>query len=292
MKKLAYTFTTLRYVHDVASGESLNVGVAIHVPSSRFVGARIQTNYGRLKKAFPALDGEEHKNLMRFLQARFDTLQIQSAQELALWPDYKDVCSVVAAILPHDDSSLRWSEMAGGLTSDPETELEHLYSRLVLANEISRSDKGRDDDLIWSQFRAPLAREKVLVHLTHHKIVAQSDEVEFEHAWRNREWHCLLPFSLDLLDPDSIKDKAHRVLGQMVGVREQISDHRLYLMVGEPQLEKCRNAANRALTLLHANLPLPSEIIREQEAESFSREFAAKIRANDHGTNGRKLFLG
>jgi hypothetical protein len=272
MKKLAYTFTTLRYVHDVASGESLNVGVAIHVPSSRFVGARIQTNYGRLKKAFPALDGEE--------------------QELALWPDYKDVCSVVAAILPHDDSSLRWSEMAGGLTSDPETELEHLYSRLVLANEISRSDKGRDDDLIWSQFRAPLAREKVLVHLTHHKIVAQSDEVGFEHAWRNREWHCLLPFSLDLLDPDSIKDKAHRVLGQMVGVREQISDHRLYLMVGEPQLEKCRNAANRALTLLHANLPLPSEIIREQEAESFSREFAAKIRANDHGTNGRKLFLG
>jgi len=276
--KTPYTFLTLRYVHDVAAGESLNVGVVLHARKSNFIGARIQTKFGRLKKAFPRLEGEDHRKLMRFLQSRFDTLQMRETDELRFSRKPVDVCSLATGILPNDDSSLQWSTVGGGLTSDPAAELEHLYQRLVLLNDPAQPNKGRDDDEVWSQFRAPLLREKVLTYLAPHRVVAQNDEMEFEHAWKNHRWHCLMPLSFDLIDPDSIKDKAHRLLGQMIGVSDKLTEHILYLMVGEPQHEKCRTAANRALNLLHNSMPLKPEIVRENEADSFSRDFADRIK--------------
>lgn len=83
---------------------------------------------------------------------------------------------------------------------------------------------------------------------------------------------------LDYLDAESIKNKAHRLLGQMFGVKSVVQDnHRLYLLVGEPQLKECKASAQRYLNLLYKELPLPTEIVREAEAEAFSREFAQKI---------------
>jgi hypothetical protein len=163
---------------------------------------------------------------------------------------------------------------------DPTEELDRLYARLVTANDGPKLEIGRGDEVVWSIYRTPLSRQKVLPHLRPHTVVAENDEVEFEHAWKNDEWHCLEPFSLDYLNAESIKDKAHRLLGQMAGVRAAIGNHRLYLMVGEPQIEKYKAPAERYLNLLHKELPLPTEIIRENEAEQFSREFARKIAAH------------
>ena len=39
-KKQAYSYTVLRYVHDVVSGESLNVGVVMHAPGAGFLKAQ------------------------------------------------------------------------------------------------------------------------------------------------------------------------------------------------------------------------------------------------------------
>jgi hypothetical protein len=188
-----------------------------------------------------------------------------------------DAGIAAARVLPKDDSSLQWSSIGSGLSENPEFELSRLYTRLVTANDAAKIETGRDDNVVWSIYRTLLAQEKVLPHLRPHKVVAENDEIEFDHAWQNHQWHCLEPFSLDLLDAESIKNKAHRLLGQMYGVREAITNHKLYLMVGEPQLEKCKPASLKALNLLHKNLPVNHQIIREFEAAQFSREFAQKI---------------
>jgi hypothetical protein len=275
--KTAYTYTTLRYVHDVAAGEFLNVGVVLLAPAHRYLEARIQTNIGRVRRAFPAVDGEGHKDLMRYLQTRFDERQAQMAEELPYDPLPENAGIVAAQVLPKDDSSLQWSPLGSGLTADPAAELARLYARFVTVNDGPKTEVGRGDDVVWSVYRAPLVRQKVLPHLRPHKVVAENDEVEFEHAWKNDNWHCLEPFSLDYLNAESIKDKAHRLLGQMAGVRSVVGNHRLYLMVGEPQIEKYKAPAQRYLNLLYKELPLPTEIIRENEAEQFSRDFARKI---------------
>ena len=278
----AQTWAVPRYVHDVAAGEFLNVGVVLLAPAHRYLEARIQTNIGRVRKAFPAVDGDGHKELMRYLQTRFDERQAQMAEELAYDPLPENAGIVAAQILPRDDSSLQWSPLGSGLTADPAAELAHLYARLVTVNDGPKAEGGRGDDVVWSVYRAPLYRQKVMPHLRPHKVVAENDEVEFAYAWKNHHWHCLEPFSLDYLNVESIKDKAHRLLGQMAGVRSVVGNHRLYLMVGEPQIEEYKVPAQRYLNLLYKELPLPTEIIRENEAEQFSRDFAQKIQ--DHLT--------
>ena len=59
-----YTYTILRYVHDIRTGEFLNVGVVLHVPAPSDVLFRTRTTYGRAKSLFPDLDGEAFLDAM------------------------------------------------------------------------------------------------------------------------------------------------------------------------------------------------------------------------------------
>ena len=51
----SYTYSVLRYVHDVTSGEFVNVGVALYAPKARYLGALCRTTYSRLNKVFPGM---------------------------------------------------------------------------------------------------------------------------------------------------------------------------------------------------------------------------------------------
>lgn len=285
--RTAYTYSILRYVHDPAAGESLNLGVVLCAPAARYFGARIQTNYGRLRKAFTSLDGDAHRDLMRYLQRRFDELQKSVAEELPFAPTPLDVTALVTSVLPRDDSSLQWSAIGSGLADDPELELARLYARMVTANDSPKVDAGRTDDVIWSHYRAPLAQERVLPLLRPHRVVALDDEAEFEYSWQNRHWHFLQPFSLDLLEAESIRRKAHILLGQMHGIREAVREDTLHLLVGEPQLERCRAAAEKALHLLSKQLPVSHEIVRESEAGAFARSLAREVAVDGHELESR-----
>ena len=82
--KTAYTYTVLRYVHDTATGEFVNVGVALYAPDANFVRALCRTTYGRLTKVFPGMDGEVFKTLMRYIQSSFEGIGYRTAAELPL----------------------------------------------------------------------------------------------------------------------------------------------------------------------------------------------------------------
>ncbi|MCK7468808.1 MAG: hypothetical protein MZU91_12245 [Desulfosudis oleivorans] len=47
-------------------------------------------------------------------------------------------------------------------------------------------------------------------------------------------WHCRAPVSFDLASSDSIRDKAHRWLGQLTSVAGASEPFKLYFLVGEP----------------------------------------------------------
>ena len=68
--KTTYTFTVLRYVHDIVAGEFVNVGVALYAPDVRYVSAICTPRYGRLNKVFLEVNGDHLRSLMRFIQAR------------------------------------------------------------------------------------------------------------------------------------------------------------------------------------------------------------------------------
>jgi hypothetical protein len=64
-------------------------------------------------------------------------------------------------------------------------------------------------------------------------ISVKDDEIEFRHAWKSGAWHCLQPVSFDLVRTDSIRDKAHNVLGELTSVRDAKESLKVYLLVGK-----------------------------------------------------------
>ena len=70
--KTTFTYTVLRYVHDIATGEFVNMGVALYAPEAKYVSAICNSRYGRLSKMFLEVNGDNLRSLMRYIQARFE----------------------------------------------------------------------------------------------------------------------------------------------------------------------------------------------------------------------------
>jgi hypothetical protein len=128
--KTTYSTITLRYVHDVVTGEFANIGVVLYAPEQRFLEARLSTSCERLNAMFLRIDHQHFSALMRCLANGFDDMGAQ-IQNSATVPPVNSLSEMVKRILPPDDSSLQWSEQGGGFTGDPAKTLNELYKRFV-----------------------------------------------------------------------------------------------------------------------------------------------------------------
>jgi len=276
MKNLySYTYCVLRYVHDPTSGEFVNVGVVLYAPEARYLSALCRTTYSRLNKTFPGMNAEHFKSLMRYIQARLEEQGERVSGELPLARP-SNVLEFAQAILPRDDSSLQWSQAGSGRTDDPSRALEQLFDRMVLRYEERQAATVRSDEDVWRHFRRNLEERQVLEHFQPRKIEVQDDEFEFQHAWKNGIWHCLEPLSFDLAGADSIREKAHRWLGQMASLQGSADQFKVYLLVGAPQHEELRPAFSNAISILR-KIPGEKEIISEQDAPALAARIADEV---------------
>src|SRR2546428_975069 len=129
--KTTFTYTILRYVHDIATGEFVNMGLALYAPEAKYVSAICSPRYGRLSKMFLDVNGEHLRSVLRYIQARFEEYSTKLHGELPLDGRPKSVMDIAMSILPKDDSSLQWSEANGGITDDPAATFEQLFTRMV-----------------------------------------------------------------------------------------------------------------------------------------------------------------
>lgn len=270
-----YSYSVLRYVHDVTSGEFVNVGVALYAPEARYLSAICRTTYGRLNKVFPGLNAEHFKALMRHIQTSFETIGERLSDELPL-VTHSSVLEIAQSVLPKDDSSLQWSPTGSGRTDDPAQALEKLFNRMVMRYEEKQASSSRTDDDVWRHFKRDLEERQILQHFQPKTIAVQDDEVEFQHSWKNGKWHCLEPVSFDLAAADSIKDKAHRWLGQLASVQGAADPFKVYLLVGAPQQESLLPAFQSAMSILR-KIPGDKEIVLEQDAMSLAAQIAGEV---------------
>jgi len=285
MNKHPYTYTVLRYVHDTSTGEFANVGVVISAPSAKFADAILRPTYGRLSKMFPGMDGEHFRQVIRHLQSRFEEIASQVREEMDLGQKPTNAQELAFSVIAPDDSSFQWSAMGSGLAADLPVTLESIYQKMVERYDDRQKTESRSDELVWKSFKKRLEERKVLSRLHPKTISVQDDEVTFSHAWKNHQWHCMETLSFDLMQPQSIREKAHSWLGKMTSIKDATEKFRVCYLVGEPQLEGSRRAFEQALNVLHKT-PVEHEIIREHEAESFAAEVAKEIAAHDSESAG------
>src|SRR2546427_12341814 len=122
--KTTFTYTILRYVHDIATGEFVNMGLALYAPEAKYVSAIRNPRYGRLSKLFLDVNGEHLRSVMRYIQARFEEYSTKLNGELPLDGRPRSVMEIAMSILPKDDSSLQWSEPNGGCCGGPGATIE------------------------------------------------------------------------------------------------------------------------------------------------------------------------
>ena len=62
--KTTFTYTVLRYVHDIATGEFVNMGVALYAPEAKYISAICSARYGRLSWRSRASDCPRDRNFI------------------------------------------------------------------------------------------------------------------------------------------------------------------------------------------------------------------------------------
>jgi Protein of unknown function (DUF3037) len=277
MKRQPYTFLILRYRHDPLAGEQLNVGVVLHSPEHKFLGARFRKAYGRVSKAFPDMDGSTLRQDLTRIESSFAKLSNRERNDLFFNND--DAAIFANRIVGKDDGSLVWSELGSGTTDNAEATLEKLFLRFVTQYEDLSLPRRTDAD-IWRPVRDRLLELKIATIFEKKTISSARDEVEFEHAWKNGKWHCIQPLSFDLASIDSIQEKAARWVGHMVGLSRAAEQFQPYFLVGKPSDSSLAAAYQRAVDFI-SEAPLNPEIVSEDDVEKFVNGIADKVMAHD-----------
>jgi Protein of unknown function (DUF3037) len=279
IKKQKYSYTALRYVHDVMTGEFVNVGVVLFVPSTATVKVKTRSTIGRIKDIFPDLQRVAFVNAMRTIDRGIKKVSKDCAETSLLSRDV-DAGALARMALPSDDSSLQWSPVGGGLTDDVDKTFERLFERLVSRYDAAHSAHRRTDDDVWRPVRAKIAERNIDVELVKKTIVGSTDEIAFEHAWKNGKWHAYEPISLDMADADGIKDKARRWRGHLDAVHDGASEQvKLHLVIGAPSQKSLIPAYENAVKILSSS-PFQPTIYSEDQIDELVNQFEDEVRAH------------
>ena len=277
--KNPYSYLILRYVHDTVTGEQLNVGVVVYSQKAKFLAACCRPTYLRISQAFPGLHGEAFRSSMRFIQTEIERIGDSLWSNETLSNSNRGILDIVKQVLPKDDSSFQWAEAGYGVSADLSRTLEDLYARLVTKYDGPKQNLHKTDDDVWRQFKKDLEKRRLLRHLQSKVIHTKDDEVKFEHAWKNGAWHCLEAASFDLSRADAIRDKAHKILGQITSIRSSREPFKVHLLVGKPSTYEMQDTFEKAIRNLES-LGKELEVVREEQANKFAEDLAKEIEAH------------
>ena len=279
MRKIAYTYCLIRYMHDPKVGEMLNVGVILCSPETGYFGIRLNRHYERLSRTFAGFDGEHYRgitdgieNSVQRLRPRKDVAELFQVKE-----KIKSVEDVIRMISPDRGLSIQFGPMLAGLAEYPEAELEHIFEESVISQYPQKVKVGRDDEQVWHHFKRSLNEKRIDIYLEPKTFASEAYEYKFDHAFKNENWHVLKPVTMDYANAQTIQDRATRVLGEASALEGNAEIGTYYILLGKPQLEAHRTAYTKAKNLLN-KIPIKKEIIEEDAAEDFADELANSMK--------------
>ncbi len=271
----------IRVAPDPASGEVLNVGVVLHAPEHRYLGARFTSTWKRVTDAFPDADRVHLGRIASSIRHACESAYPGAQLDLASPPDA--IVAAVRAIVPEDDASLLLSRPLSGLTADPERTLGELFERYVVRGEPAERRQSRADADVWRGIAPVLAERGVLARLHQHVLRGRHHyEERFDYAWKNGRWHVARPLSLDLVDGQDIVRKAAEWTGR-VRVLDPIAQHTtVILVVGLPgggASGGAKRAAQDGLGLLREQLADEeiAEVLVEGDAPRLADRIASDL---------------
>jgi hypothetical protein len=280
MKRSSYTYCVVKYVHDPAAGEMLNIGVLLYAPEFTFVAAQVELRYERLSDAFADFDGEHYKrSLKQFEEA---ITQFRDEMQNGLLPMYElpiDAAAFGRLVWPDQELSFQLGPMLAGVTDNPQQTLEIIFDRMVNSQYQRKTQERRTDEQVWGDYQKVLAREQIVPVLRPKTFVAEGFELKYDHTYQNDLCHILQPVSLDYARVEGMKNKISRLLGESTALQGNAELGKVYLLLGRPRQEAQLPDYHKAKKLLD-RMPVTHELVEETQAEEFARKLASEMRAH------------
>ncbi|MBI5740100.1 MAG: DUF3037 domain-containing protein [Nitrospirae bacterium] len=277
--KIPYSFSVLRYIHDIVSGEFINVGVVLYAPKARFLSAVCTSRYARISKMFSNINGDHFRQVSRYIQARLEEEGDRLVTELPFEKMPVSVKDFTPRVLPIDDSSLQFSDEGYGLTENPQETLEQIYNRYVEKYYEKTERQSRSDEDVWKVYKKPLEERRILSNLVPHHIIGNNYDHEFKYCWKNEQWRIHEPVSFDLLEAGSITDKANVWLGRITSLMDGGEPFKINILIGSPQDERLKSSFVKAQNIMN-RMNCPHEFIKEDEAEDFAEHLKEEIESH------------
>jgi hypothetical protein len=282
MSRISYSYAVVRYVHDAAVDERLNVGVVMVAPAAKWLGFRFDEHYKRLSATFRDFDGDGYRGTVDHFRRALYSVQ-QSLQGFPLVTStFVDVADLMRHAWPDQGLSFRIGETFSGVTEDLDAALAHAFERMVTSQYPAGGDTRRSNEQVWQVFKRPLEAVRATRPLRSKSFKSNVFELTFDHAYKNHVWHVLQPISFDYKTKETIQRVAMQWLGHGVALKEQADLGKLYLLLGAPR-EGHRSAYQKAKNLLR-RIELPNELIEENDADDFARDLAKSMR--EQGVEG------
>ena len=274
-----YSYSVLRYVHDTVTGEFVNVGLAMFSAQGSFLCFKTKPTVSRITSMFPSLNTVAFKDLLKVLKSRFTVISAEAKDGLQFVSKKRTLEELLLHAMPRDDSSLAWSPVSNGVCDDLPSTFDKIFARHITKFDQKSPRKNRTDDDVWRQFRKDLEKRNILNFFEKKNISGKDDELEFPFAWKNGIWHCIEPISFDLTASESIKDKAHKWLGQITSVTDSSEKFKVYLVLAKPSHQSLVGAFDKAVSILQ-KAPVANEIYLEGDMNILVDKLQKQVR--DH----------
>jgi hypothetical protein len=275
---IEYSYTLLKYRHDQAAGEVLNVGVAL-LSSEGQVGVCWSSRYARLSEAFAGFDGELYKDVLEKIERALERISKPMREGLFQLEErekYPHIGSVVRLAWPDQGLAYFVGPVMFGVTDNIEQELTILYDRFVLSQFDRQEAQARlDDNAIWSNVRRVLT-PRGITRVLQSKALGPA-EVEFEHAYLNHKWHVLEIVSLDYAHSSDVKQRALLTAGKASAVRDLEEFGSMTIIVAKPRRLQSEKPFRDAMRILE-NMPVKSRIVEEPDVDRFAESLEREMK--------------
>ena len=99
MNKFEYTYCLVRYVHNPAAGEMLNIGVLLFSEEIKQIVGRFELHFDRLSSAFANFDGDHYRFVIRNLELSVARLNERFKPSL-FEGEFQDIKGVFRLLVP------------------------------------------------------------------------------------------------------------------------------------------------------------------------------------------------
>lgn len=274
LEYINYQYRVLRYRPDHTSEEFANVGIVMYSPKDKYIKTQFVKRYGRLSQFFGGISGTQLLRSLKALEKSFTTVSKRWEENDSV-SEFDTVTALTDYVLHPNDTSLYFSDEKRGWDINYESAFADLYNRKI-GKFLTEKRTVHTDNAVWKEvYKDWFDRYDITKKLKPEVVNTNLDKIKFERTYQNGALHCFQSLALDLVSQESVKDKVYRWAGRLDELETAGKELKIYLMSSLPDDTKLQELIDAKLNLREDNLKV--EVIREEEAEAFSRRIQQDI---------------